>query len=125
MSTIAEKILASHCDKDIVKSGEFITAKIDLIMSHIGTAKVVIDFGKIRPSKVRRVFDPEKIVILFDHYVPAPNERWAMAHGLIRNFVKKQKIKHFYDIKAGICHQVLPEKGHVRPGMLIVGGDKS
>ncbi|MHA1298425.1 MAG: 3-isopropylmalate dehydratase large subunit [Candidatus Helarchaeota archaeon] len=123
MATIAEKILAAHCDKDSVKPGDYITAKIDLIMSHIGTAKVAVDFGKIRPSKLRKVFDPEKIVVIFDHYVPPPNEKFAAAHGMIRNFVKKQKIKYFYDIKAGICHQVLPEKGHVRPGMLIVGGD--
>ncbi|MHA1379254.1 MAG: 3-isopropylmalate dehydratase large subunit [Candidatus Helarchaeota archaeon] len=123
MATIAEKILAAHCNKDTVKPGDFITAKIDLVMSHIGTAKVAVDFGKIRPSKLRKVFDPEKIVVIFDHYVPPPNEKWATAQSLIRNFVKKQKIKNFYDMKAGICHQVLPEKGHVRPGMLIVGGD--
>ncbi len=98
-------------------------AKIDLIMSHFGTAKVLLDFNKIRPSKKRKVFDPEKVVILFDHYNPAPSEKWASVHDLIRKFVKNQKIKHFYDIKEGICHQVLPEKGHVRPGMLIIGGD--
>lgn len=120
--TIAEKILGNHSGKD-VNPGEFVTAKIDLIMSHIGTAKVALDFGKIRPARMRKVFDPDKIVVIFDHYVPAPGEKWAFAHDLIRRFVKKQGIKHFYDIKAGICHQVLPEKGHVRPGMLIVGGD--
>lgn len=122
--TIAEKILSNHSlsDNPIIP-GEIIDAKIDLIMSHFGTGKVLLDFRKIRPSKKRRVFDPKKIVILFDHYNPAPSEKWASVHDLIRKFVKKQNIENFYDIKEGICHQVLPEKGHVRPGMLIVGGD--
>jgi 3-isopropylmalate/(R)-2-methylmalate dehydratase large subunit len=122
--TIAEKILAKHAlsDEEIIP-GNIINAKIDLIMSHFGTAKVYLDIRKIRPSKKRKVFDPEKIVVLFDHYNPPPTEKWAAVHDLIRKFVKKQNIKHFYDIREGICHQVLPEKGHVKPGMLIVGGD--
>ncbi|MHA1143387.1 MAG: 3-isopropylmalate dehydratase large subunit [Candidatus Helarchaeota archaeon] len=120
--TIAEKILESHSGQD-AKPGDFITAKLDLIMSHIGTAKVALDFSKIRPARMRKVFDPNKIAVIFDHYVPAPSEKWAFAHTLIRKFVKKQGIKNFFDIKAGICHQVLPEKGLVRPGMLVIGGD--
>lgn len=122
--TIAEKILLAHSTTDIdFQPNDIIEANIDLIMSHIGSAKVALDYGKIRPSKLRKIFDPNKVVIVLDHYNPAPSERWAAAHDLIRNFVKKYQIKHFYDIKAGICHQVLPEKGHVLPGMLIVGGD--
>jgi len=122
--TIAEKILAAHSISDgDIKTGEIINVRLDLVMSHIGTGKVVLDFNKIRPSKKRKIFDPNKIVVLFDHYVPAPSERWAGVHDLIRNFVKKQGIKNFYDIREGICHQVLPEKGHARPGMLIIGGD--
>ena len=122
--TIAEKILTAHSLSDgEVKTGDIINARLDLVMSHMGTAKVVLDFNKIRPSKNRKVFDPNKIVVLFDHYVPAPSARWAGVHDLIRKFVKKQGIKHFYDIREGICHQVLPEKGHARPGMLIIGGD--
>ena len=122
--TIAEKILAAHSlSEGEVKTGDIINARLDLVMSHIGTAKVVLDFNKIRPSKNRKVFDPNKIVVLFDHYVPAPSARWAGVHDLIRKFVKKQGIKNFYDIKEGICHQVLPEKGHARPGMLVIGGD--
>ncbi|MBD3255050.1 MAG: homoaconitate hydratase family protein [Candidatus Lokiarchaeota archaeon] len=122
--TIAEKILSTHVigDGEIVPEN-IINAKIDLIMSHFGTAKVLLDFRKIRPSKKRKVFDPSKIIILFDHYCPAPTEKWAAVHDLIRKFVKKHKIENFYDIREGICHQVLPEKGHIKPGMLIVGGD--
>ena len=122
--TIAEKILGAHSlSESDIKPEDIIIAKLDLIMSHIGTGKVVLDFNKIRPSKKRKVFDPNKIIVIFDHYNPAPSERWAAVHDLIRKFVRKQGIKNFYDIKEGICHQVLPEKGHVRPGMLIVGGD--
>lgn len=122
--TIAEKILATHSlSGQKLVPDDIIHANIDLIMSHFGTAKVVLDFSKVRPSKKRKVFDPNKIVILFDHYNPAPSEKWAAVHDLIRKFVKKQGIKNFYDIKEGICHQVLPEKGHIRPGMLIIGGD--
>ncbi len=122
--TIAEKILAAHSLSGADFSpDDIITAKIDLIMSHFGTGKTVLDFNKIRPSKKRKVFDPSKIVILFDHYNPAPSERWAAVHDLIRKFVKKHEIKNFYDIREGIRHQVLPEKGHIRPGMLIIGGD--
>jgi len=122
--TIAEKILASHSlsDSDIIP-GTIINAKIDLILSHFGTARVVLDYRKIKPSKLRKVFDPSKIVVILDHYSPAPSERIAAVHDIIRKFVKSQGIKFFYDIKEGICHQVLPEKGHVRPGMLIIGGD--
>ena len=122
--TIAEKILQAHSiSESEIKPDDIIDAKIDLIMSHFGTGKVLLDFNKIKPPKKRKVFDPNKIVVLFDHYNPAPTEKWASVHDLIRKFVRKQEIKNFYDIRAGICHQVLPEKGHVRPGMLIVGGD--
>jgi len=122
--TIAEKILAAHSLSNIdISPGKIINAKIDLILSHFGTARVVLDYGRIRPSKLRKIFDPSKIVVILDHYAPAPNEKMASAHDLIRKFVKQQEIENFYDIREGICHQVLPEKGHVRPGMLIVGGD--
>jgi len=122
--TIAEKILLDHnLSGNDIKPGSIINAKIDLIMSHFGTAKVSLDFNKIKSPKRRKVFDPNKIVVLFDHYNPAPNERWANIHDMIRKFVKRQGIANFYDIREGICHQVLPEKGHIKPGMLIVGGD--
>ena len=91
--SIAEKILAVHSDNDSVSPGQFITGNIDLILSHIGTGGVVRDFSKIRPKKFRKVFDPTKVAVIFDHFVPAPKARWAMAHSLIRKFVKEQK-KH-------------------------------
>ena len=122
MATIAEKILASHSARETVTPGEFVNAKIDLAMGHIALARVAANFMGF-PKEARKVWDPDKIVILEDHYAPAPNERWAMVHRLLRQFSKEQNIKYFYDIKAGICHQVLPERGHVLPGRLIIGTD--
>lgn len=120
--TIAEKILARASGKEEVKPGEYLICKIDLLMAHIAAARIVARFEGF-PAKVRKVFDTEKIVVLEDHFAPAPTVFAANAQKMIREWAFKQGLKYFYDIKAGICHQVLPEKGHVRPGMLIVGTD--
>ncbi len=89
-------------------------------MSHENAALVKRRFEELG---VARVWDPGKIVLIFDHRVPAESVKTAQGHKEVREFVKAQGIRHFYDMKAGICHQVLPEKGHVRPGELIVGTD--
>ena len=120
--TIAEKILARAAGKEEVTPGEYLIAKIDLLMAHIAAARIVARFMGF-PAKVRKVFDREKVVVLEDHFVPAPTVFAANAQKMIREWAFKQDLKYFYDIKAGICHQILPEKGHVRPGMLIVGTD--
>ncbi|HUY00316.1 MAG TPA: 3-isopropylmalate dehydratase large subunit [Candidatus Deferrimicrobium sp.] len=120
--TIAEKILARAAGKSEVTPGEYLIAKIDLLMAHIAAARIVARFMGF-PAKVRKVFDTEKVVVLEDHFVPAPTVFAANAQKMIREWAFKMELKYFYDIKFGICHQVLPEKGHVRPGMLIVGTD--
>ncbi len=120
--TIAEKILARASGKNEVKPGEYLIAKIDLLMAHIAAARIIARFMGF-PAKVRKVFDRDKIVVLEDHFAPAPTVFAANAQKMIREWAFKQELTHFYDIKAGICHQVLPEKGLVRPGMLIVGTD--
>ncbi|MHA1695568.1 MAG: 3-isopropylmalate dehydratase large subunit [Candidatus Helarchaeota archaeon] len=124
MSTIAEKILAKASveKREVVKPGEYLNCNIDLAMGHIALAKVAANFMGIK-KKYRKVWDNEKVVGILDHFSPAPSERWALAHQMIRKFAREQNFKYFYDIKEGICHQVLPEKGHVAPGMLIVGTD--
>ena len=122
--TIAEKILAAHSlTEDETKPGDFIDAKLDLVLSHIYTAKVAIDFRKIKPKRMRKVFNKNKIFVILDHISPPSNEKVAAAHDIIRKFVKEYGIKNFEDINAGISHQILAEKGFVRPGMLIVGSD--
>jgi len=118
--TLAEKILARASGNKEVAAGDYVTAKIDVAMAHEGAAWVIDELMK---AGIDRVWDPERIVILFDHWAPAPTELTAEMHKKIREFVKRHKIKHFYDIKAGICHQVMPEMGHVRPGELVVGTD--
>ncbi len=118
--TIAEKILAKASGKKNVAPGEIVTAKVDVALSHENAGLVIKHFQELgRPT----VWDPDRIVILFDHRIPAESEKTAVGHKAVREFVKQQGIKNFYDLRAGICHQILSEKGHARPGELIVGTD--
>jgi len=119
--TMAEKILAEHADLKRIEPGEIVNAKIDVAMVHEVLGIRIA--GMLREAGVNRVWDPEKIVALLDHWVPPPNVEAAEIHKICRSFVKEYKIKYWYDMRAGICHQVLPEKGHVRPGELLVGSD--
>lgn len=118
--TIAERILARAGGKDTVKPGEVIDAKVDLAMSHDSTAMVIKQFGKIGAKKV---WDPESIVVILDHRVPANTVESADAHKLIRRVTGHQDIRLFYDVGMGICHLIMVEHGHVIPGQLIVGTD--
>ncbi|MBA3045430.1 MAG: 3-isopropylmalate dehydratase large subunit [Candidatus Thermoplasmatota archaeon] len=118
--TIAEKILMRASGSKTVEPGEIVNAKVDVAMSHDNAALVSKVFGEIG---VPKVWDASKIVIPIDHRVPANNIKVAEGHVKIRNFVKKQGIKHFYDVREGVCHQIMPEFGHVAPGLLIVGTD--
>lgn len=119
-STISEKILARASGNKKVEAGEIVDASVDLAMSHDNAALVSKVFKEIGVDKV---WDPDKIVIILDHRAPANIIKAAEAHKSIREFVRSQNIKNFYDIGEGICHQVVPEKGFVKPGMLIVGTD--
>jgi 3-isopropylmalate/(R)-2-methylmalate dehydratase large subunit len=94
---------------------------IDVAMTHDLTGPLSVEsFEKIGTKKV---WDPEKIVIVFDHQVPADSIDAANNHMIMRKFVEKQGIQNFYDMREGVCHQVLPEKGHVVPGEVVVGTD--
>lgn len=118
--TIAEKILAKVSGREKVVPNEIVMARVDLAMSHENADVVLRAFKEIG---VEKVWDNEKIVILFDHRIPADSEKTAITHKRLRNFVKEQRIKFFYDMKEGICHQILAEFGHARPGVLLVGTD--
>ncbi len=119
--TIAEKILARASGRDRVHPDQIVTARVDLAMSHENADLVRKSFLEIG---VERVWDPERIVIVLDHRVPAESERTAATHKAIREFVAQQGIRNFYDVgRGGICHQVLAERGHVLPGMVVVGTD--
>jgi 3-isopropylmalate/(R)-2-methylmalate dehydratase large subunit len=119
--TLAEKILARASSRARVEPDEIVVADVDLAMSHENADLVRKSFAEIGAG---RVWDPSKIVIIFDHRVPAESERTATTHQAVREFVRAQGIAHFYDVgRGGICHQVLAENGHVRPGMVLVGSD--
>jgi len=118
--TFAEKLLASKVGRETVQPGQIVEVTPDVAMSHDNAGLVIRQFKQIG---VKRVWDPSKIVIPLDHRVPAESTKTANAHKSIREFVKEQGISDFYDIREGVCHQVLVEKGHVLPGMLALGTD--
>lgn len=118
--TFVEKILARKAGLDTVEPGQIVTVQPDKLLTHDNTAAIAKIFREIGTERVAR---PEISVIVLDHVVPAATEGHARNHQQIRSFVKEQGIANFYDIGEGICHQVLPEKGHALPGYLIVGSD--
>jgi 3-isopropylmalate/(R)-2-methylmalate dehydratase large subunit len=119
--TLAEKILARACGRKSVSPDQIVVASVDLALSHENADLVRKSFREIGVS---RVWDPERIVIVLDHRIPAESEKTATTHKAIREFVAEQGIRHFYDVgRGGICHQVLAENGHVLPGMVVVGTD--
>lgn len=119
--TLAERILAKAAGLDQVTAGEFVMAEIDLALLHdIFAARVFDLLGEVGKDQV---FDPDRTVVVIDHLVPAPSAEAGAIHQRIRDHISRLGITAFYDAGEGICHQLLPEKGHVRPGMLIVGTD--
>jgi 3-isopropylmalate/(R)-2-methylmalate dehydratase large subunit len=119
--TLAERILARAAGREQVAAGDFIVADIDLALIHDIFAAQVFDL--LADVGVDGIFDPDKTVVVIDHFVPAPSAEAAAVHHRIREHVSRLGITAFYDAGEGICHQLLPERGHVRPGMLIVGTD--
>ncbi|MCX7975387.1 MAG: 3-isopropylmalate dehydratase large subunit [Candidatus Aminicenantes bacterium] len=117
--TLSEKILSRKVGRQ-VKANEVVTVSPDYILSHDNSAAIIQEFKEIGLKKVAA---PEKIVIVLDHVVPAASEKHALNHKIIREFVEEQKIPHFFDIDAGVCHQVFSEQGFALPGLLIVGSD--
>jgi 3-isopropylmalate/(R)-2-methylmalate dehydratase large subunit len=119
---IIEKILANASGKRQVSSGEIVEASIDAAMIHDLTGPLAIK--SFREIGAKKVWDNNKVVIIIDHLVPASSVISAGLHKIVRNFAEEQNIENFYDVgRGGVCHQVMPEKGHVRPGEVIVGAD--
>lgn len=118
--TLIAKIIAMASGKRKVSQGEIVFATPYCILSHDNSAAISQTFKQMGAKKV---WDPKRIFIALDHAVPPPDERKAMNHKIVREFVKEQGIKNFYDCGIGICHQVLPEYGHVVPGKIILGSD--
>jgi 3-isopropylmalate/(R)-2-methylmalate dehydratase large subunit len=118
---ITEKILAKASAKTEVHPGDIVDANVDMAMIHDLTGPLAVEaFKRIGIGKV---WDNKKIVIILDHQVPAESVKAAELHKMLRAFAKEQGIR-FYDVgRGGICHQVMPEKGHVVPSSVIVGAD--
>jgi len=128
VQTLVQKILARACGRDSVEVGEIVEPKVSLAMSHENAALVMNQFYDIYKGTNldAKIWDSSKIAIIFDHRVPAESSKTATNQKLIREFVKEQGIEKFHDIrgdKMGICHQILPESGYVRPGAVVVGTD--
>lgn len=118
--TLAEKIIARAARKPAVAPGDIVTCAVDLALMH--------DSGgprRVKPILERlgaRVWDPTRVIVVTDHFVPVFDSDTAAILDLTRRWVADQDIQGFYD-KQGICHIVLPERGHLRPGLFVVGGD--
>ncbi len=120
--TITEKILAAHAGKDTVEPGELINVKVDLVLANDITAPVAIrEFKKIGVDKV---FDPERVVLVPDHFVPNKDIQSAEQAKQLREFSRHHGLTHYYDVgRMGIEHCLLPEQGLVGPGDVVVGAD--
>lgn len=120
--TITEKILAKASGKASVKPGDLIDANIDVIMCHDVTTPPAISMLEAKGIDV--VFDNEKIVVTPDHFQPAKDIKSAQLLKRLDKWARKHNIKYYYKVgRAGVCHALLPEQGHIRPGEVIVGGD--
>ncbi len=120
--TITEKILAAHAGLDEVEPGQLINCRLDIVLANDVTAPIAIrEFGN---TGVKRVFDPEKIALVPDHYTPNKDIKSAEQAKIMRDFVRDQGITHYYEIGCmGVEHALLPEQGVVGPGDVIIGAD--
>jgi 3-isopropylmalate/(R)-2-methylmalate dehydratase large subunit len=126
--TVVEKIMARASGRDEVSAGEVLEPAVDLAMSHENAALVINQFLAVYEGTglAPRIWDPSKIAIIFDHRVPAESSKTASNQRKVREFVAEHGITRFHDIRGdegGICHQILPENGYVRPGAVVVGTD--
>jgi 3-isopropylmalate/(R)-2-methylmalate dehydratase large subunit len=118
--TLAEKLVAKAAGRDQVRPGEIVTAKVDLAMIHDsgGPRRVEPMLKELGVG----IWDPTRVVLVSDHYTPAVDAESAAILDLTRKFARQRGIGAFYDMQ-GICHVVLPERGHLAPGMFVAGGD--
>lgn len=120
--TITQKILAAHCESEKIEAGELIKVKTDLVLGNDITSPVAInEFEKYGFDKV---FDKDKIALVMDHFAPNKDIKAAEQCKQCRDFANKHDIKHYYDVgDMGVEHALLPEKGLIAPGELIIGAD--
>ena len=120
--TIAEKILAAHAGVPVVRPGELYFAGLDLVMgTDVTTALSAEVFAQMG---AQRVFDPDKVALVNDHFVPAKDIAAATLAQTMRRFAERYGIRHYYELgSSGICHTLVPDEGLVSPGDLVVGAD--
>ncbi|MBI5242903.1 MAG: 3-isopropylmalate dehydratase large subunit [Elusimicrobia bacterium] len=126
--TYSQKLLAKASGRPQAAVGDVLEPQVHLAMSHENGALVINQFLEIYQgtSREAKVWNPDRIALIFDHRVPAESSKTAGNQKKIREFVAKQGIRKFHDIRGdvgGVCHQILPEYGYVRPGMVVVGTD--
>jgi len=120
MPTLAQTLISKASGQNNLTPGDVVMCQVDLAMIHDsgGPRRVKPILDRLN----RKVWDRDKIVVVTDHYVPADSDETRAIQSLTRQWVQDQTIQHFYD-EQGICHVVLPERGHLLPGMFCVGGD--
>ena len=118
--TLAEKIICRAAGRAAVVPGEIVTCRVDLAMVHDSSGP-----RRLAPMLERLgvgVWDPDRLVVITDHFVPAFDDASRAIQKLTRDWVAAAGVRNFYDMQ-GVCHIVLPERGHLRPGLFVVGGD--
>lgn len=119
-STMSEKILAKKAGKFSCTAGDILECEVDLALTHDNTIRVLPPFTRMGGEKV---WDPDRVAIIVDHIVPATSVDIAKNHKKVQEFAREQRIKHYYGVSEGVCHQVLIDQKHIRPGMLLLGAD--
>ena len=120
--TITEKIIAAHSGKESVSPGEIVMARVDIALGNDITAPIAIRVFK--EIGARDVFDRERVVLVPDHFTPNKDIKSAEQSKVLRDFAREQGISHYFDVgRCGIEHALLPEKGIVVPGDLVIGAD--
>ena len=120
--TITEKILSAHSGKKIISAGELIDVRIDLALGNDITAPLAIQAFK--EIGVKKVFNRNRVVLVPDHFTPAKDIPSAEQCKILREFAKTQHLTHYFEVgQCGIEHALLPEKGLVLPGEVVVGAD--
>jgi len=120
--TITEKILAEHAGLKEVEPGQLINARVDLVLGNDITAPIAIE--EMHRIGATKVFDPAKIVMVPDHFVPNKDIKSAQQCQVLRQFAKDFQLPHYFEVgEMGIEHALLPEQGLVLPGDLVVGAD--
>jgi 3-isopropylmalate/(R)-2-methylmalate dehydratase large subunit len=120
--TITEKILAAHCGKEHVEPGELIQARLDLLLANDITAPMAI--AEFEKAGIQRVFDPQRLVLVPDHFAPQKDIKSAEQCAVMRRFAQQHDVRHYFEVgEAGIEHALLPEQGLVVPGDAVIGAD--